>query len=103
MNRHEKITRKPNPYDSANVFSKYFYWWMRDFFKIGTNRPINEDDLYKPLVSHKSSTLSKEFNQQWNDGIKLGNPSLLKILIKAYAGRVLILGFIFSIIDSTAK
>lgn len=37
--------------------------WLLNLFKIGQKRDINEDDLYKTLNDHKSSTLGNELEK----------------------------------------
>lgn len=107
MNRnYENINkaRRENPYENANILSKYFYLWIRDLFKINLNHGFNENDLYLPLKSHECDKLSKKYEILWNDELRNNkNPSLMKILVRGFGRPVIFFGLAVSIIDSTAK
>lgn len=103
MNRNSESSRRENPYERTNIFSKYFYFWMSDFFKIDLKRPFTDSDLYRPLKAHQSQPLLDNFETLWNNEVNSINPSLLRVLRKRFGTSVLLLGFLFSICDSTAK
>lgn len=103
MNQNSESIRRENPYERTNIFSKYLYWWMLDFFKIDLKRPFSESDLYQPLNAHRSQKLADSFEKLWNNELKTESPSFLRVLRKRFGTSVLILGFLFSVCDSTAK
>lgn len=94
---------RQNPYESANIISKYLYYWMREVFKIDRNGTFTESDLFRPLKAHECHELSENFEILWNDELKSKSPSLFRILRRRFGTSVLILGFLFSICDSAAK
>ncbi|XP_018392357.1 PREDICTED: multidrug resistance-associated protein 4-like [Cyphomyrmex costatus] len=49
---------KPNPKETANVFSVLCFWWLRELFTIGFKRDLEESDIYRPIKTDESKKLT---------------------------------------------
>ncbi|XP_053595920.1 ATP-binding cassette subfamily C member 4-like [Microplitis demolitor] len=115
----EKITEEKlrrNPIEKANLLSRLFFWWTLGLFKKGAQNGITADDLYTPLASDKSETLTDDLERAWNDELKKlevnennqnnvdnrnaksPKPSLLRAIIKTFWLKYAIIG-VFQIIE----
>jgi hypothetical protein len=45
-----------NPYESANPFSKLFFWWMIPLFRKGFSGDISRDDVPNAPIVDKASS-----------------------------------------------
>ncbi|CAJ1079463.1 multidrug resistance-associated protein 4 [Xyrichtys novacula] len=80
---------KDNPSASANLLSKIFFCWLNPLFKLGYERRLEEDDMYKVLPEDSSERLGEELQDYWNREVQqaakdLRPPSLTKALVKCY-------------------
>lgn len=102
-NRENLSSKLSNPYESANFISKYLYWWLKDLFKIGLSKEINEEDLYKCSSAHTSAKVSRRFEMLWEREMAKEKPSLIKVTLKVYWYNVMIVGLFFSIVSIACK
>lgn len=101
MNRSDrKDTSKANPHDEASRVSKMTFWWLRDLYKTGYNRPITEDDIHKTKNHHKSERIAERFCEVWDQELKSGKPNVFRLLYKTYGKPILIVGVLFSISET---
>ncbi|XP_017844947.1 multidrug resistance-associated protein 4 [Drosophila busckii] len=104
MNRtRKKVIRAKNPYTDANLFSRWSFWWTRDLFKRGLEAPLTEEDLYQNRKTLDSERLTKQFSTLWNDELKRSNPSVVRVLWRAYGSFCLTLSAILTTLDSLSK
>ncbi|KAM9344115.1 LOW QUALITY PROTEIN: ATP-binding cassette sub-family C member 4-like [Pholidichthys leucotaenia] len=61
---------KDNPSVSANLVSKIFFCWLNPLFKIGYERKLEEDDMYKVLPEDASDRLGEELQWCWNQELQ---------------------------------
>lgn len=99
----EDCSNKANPYDNASLVSKASFWWLKDLFKLGLKKPIEQEDLYETAVDHRSKPLRKMFNRYWKDELKKPSPSLLKCFIKAFGVKLVVYGILYNVTDTCAK
>ncbi|XP_018349991.1 PREDICTED: multidrug resistance-associated protein 4-like, partial [Trachymyrmex septentrionalis] len=57
---------KPNPKETANVFSVLFFWWIRELFTISFKRDLEESDIYRPIKADESEKLTDHLEKYWN-------------------------------------
>ncbi|XP_071557592.1 ATP-binding cassette subfamily C member 4-like isoform X2 [Temnothorax nylanderi] len=57
---------KPNPKETANIFSILFFWWMRELFMKGAKRDLEESDIYRPIKADESEKLTDHLEKYWN-------------------------------------
>ncbi|XP_031714239.1 multidrug resistance-associated protein 4-like [Anarrhichthys ocellatus] len=80
---------KDNPSASANLLSKIFFCWLNPLFRIGYQRKLEEDDMYKVLPEDASHRLGEELQWYWNREVQqaakdLRPPRLAKVLVQCY-------------------
>lgn len=90
--------RKPNPNDTANIFSRISFTWMSELMKIGYEKYLIEEDLYKLPESFDAKEVSRNLNRNWENEVKhKTNPSLTWALVKTY-GPVMLLAAFFKVL-----
>lgn len=85
------------------INSQLLYRWLKDLFKLGLSRPIEEGDIYKTLKAHESKKLSENFAALWVEEQKNEKPSLFRVMRKMYAKKILGIGIFFSFVDSLSR
>ncbi|KAH8312051.1 hypothetical protein KR044_009125 [Drosophila immigrans] len=104
MNRtRRKIVRPKNPYATANAFSRWSFWWMRDLFKRGLQGPFTDDELYQHRKTLDSERVTKTFSDLWDDELKRSNPSVIRTIWRAYGSVFLPLGLIYAFLETCCK
>uniref|UniRef100_A0A182YG78 ABC transmembrane type-1 domain-containing protein n=1 Tax=Anopheles stephensi TaxID=30069 RepID=A0A182YG78_ANOST len=98
------LRRETNPVSKAGPLSWYTFWWLKDLFRTGLKRPIDETDIYETLSSHQSAQLSYQFERHWKAEQK-GNdrPSFLRVICRIYWRSILGYGSIYTIVDLLAR
>lgn len=76
--------QKENPYDSAGLFSRIFFWWLNQFLAIGLKRKFQETDLCKQPKDEDSERIGNLFKKEWDEELKKNNPSLLKSVFRVF-------------------
>ncbi|EDW58559.1 ATP-binding cassette sub-family C member 4 [Drosophila virilis] len=104
MNRtRRKIVRPKNPYTNANLFSQWSFWWMRDLFKRGLQGPLTDEELYQHRKTLDSERVTSKFSELWEDEKKRSNPSVVRMIFRAYGSVFMPLGIAFSMVESCCK
>ncbi|XP_013107786.2 probable multidrug resistance-associated protein lethal(2)03659 isoform X2 [Stomoxys calcitrans] len=104
MNRtRKKIIRPKNPYSSANFFSRWSFWWMKDLFRRGFQGPLEDEELYQHHKEFDSARLTEKFSHLWDKECTRKDPSVVRLIVKAYGAVFLPLGLLYSICESTTK
>ncbi|XP_057334745.1 ATP-binding cassette sub-family C member 4-like isoform X1 [Microplitis mediator] len=102
---------RQNPLEKASSISRLFFWWTVKLFKKGSRHGITINDLFPPLASDKSKSLTDYLERAWADELKksetnersennngCGNkslkPSLLRAIIKTFWLESLIIGLL---------
>ncbi|XP_048482044.1 ATP-binding cassette sub-family C member 4 [Plutella xylostella] len=90
--------RPPHPRAKANPFSALTFAWTLPIFWSGLKHELEENDLYEPLEEHASGPLGDKFARLWDEEVaRAGDkrtPSLLRVILRAYAGKCLLYGFV---------
>ncbi|GBP23008.1 Probable multidrug resistance-associated protein lethal(2)03659 [Eumeta japonica] len=64
---------------------------------------MDEQDLYEPLEEHASGPLGDNFARLWEEEVEKTNgkrtPSLLRVILKAYAARCMLYGFVLLLME----
>ncbi|KAM8705279.1 hypothetical protein ACLKA7_009701 [Drosophila subpalustris] len=104
MNRtRRKLVRPKNAYENANPFSKWSFWWMRDLFKRGLQGPLTDEELYQHRKTLDSEHVTKRFSDLWDDELKRSNPSVIRMIYRAYGAIFLPLGLVYSLMETACK
>ncbi|XP_055588125.1 probable multidrug resistance-associated protein lethal(2)03659 [Uranotaenia lowii] len=121
--------RPEHPYAKANIFGKYFFWWLWELLRTGLRRQIVVDDIYRPLDGHRSHQIGTRFEEEWLRQIQVhptrkttpasencqpksndadeehdGKPwQMLRVVLKIYGRSVLLFGTIYSLLESGCR
>uniref|UniRef100_A0A3B4AC38 Uncharacterized protein n=1 Tax=Periophthalmus magnuspinnatus TaxID=409849 RepID=A0A3B4AC38_9GOBI len=103
MEPHRKEA-KDNPLATANLLSKIFFCWLNPLFKVGYDRKLEEEDMYKVLPEDASDKLGEELQWYWDLEVKqaakdLRSPSFGKALIYCFWKSYSLIG-IYMFIES---
>lgn len=76
---------------------------MKDLFHRGLKGPLEEEELYQHRKNLDSELVTNEFVQLWKEEKKRKNPSVIRMIIKAYGAIFLPLGVLYSICETITK
>eukprot|EP01104_Vermistella_antarctica_P012859 TRINITY_DN3793_c1_g3_i1.p1 TRINITY_DN3793_c1_g3~~TRINITY_DN3793_c1_g3_i1.p1 ORF type:complete len:1624 (-),score=345.41 TRINITY_DN3793_c1_g3_i1:937-5808(-) len=82
-----------NPYDVANIFSKFTFWWLNPLVVLGYARPLVAEDLYPLCESDRSNHVAAKFQLHWKAELASDNPSLSRAIRKTFMWYTLISWF----------
>ncbi|CCK71890.1 ATP-binding cassette glutathione S-conjugate transporter YCF1 KNAG_0I00990 [Huiozyma naganishii CBS 8797] len=86
--------RKPNPYDSANIFSRISFTWMSGLMKAGYEKYLVEEDMYKLPERFDSEEVSSKMDKNWENEVKQkAKPSLTWALCLTFGNKMLLAAF----------
>ncbi|XP_060810337.1 ATP-binding cassette sub-family C member 4 [Amyelois transitella] len=98
MESNKKKSRPSHPRASANPLSSLTFAWTLPIFWGGLKKEMEEHDLYEPLDEHSSGPLGDKFARLWEEEVaRAGSkrtPSLLRVILRAYAARCMLYGFV---------
>jgi ATP-binding cassette, subfamily C (CFTR/MRP), member 4 len=100
MNHKEHQQRPSDPHKDASRISKMSFWYTRKLYQNGLSRPILPEDVYETSNSHESNRIAEKFSDLWKQELKTKNPSVLRMFYNAYGGPMLLIGFLFSIVET---
>lgn len=103
MNEQSTKQKPINPHNNASRFSKMTFWWCRDLYKIGLQRPITDEDVYQTIGHHESERIANRFSKLWAQELKSSSPSTLRMFYNAYGAPLLIFGLLFSVTETLAR
>lgn len=73
---------------------------MKDIFKIGNKRPIEENEIYEVKDGMRSDKITDRINKLWVEEKTKKKPNLLKVLFKMYGAQLLFWGISFSLFET---
>lgn len=104
MNTQSSREKPVNPQQNASRLSKMTFWWTRHMFQMGMKRQITEEDVYQTIGHHKCDRIAERFSKLWQNELQNSkNPSTLKMFYNAYGPSVLIIGLLFSIVETLMR
>lgn len=56
---------KPNPEDSANIFSKMTFWWIQSLLAKGRSRPLQQEDIFELSKRDSAREIYAAFEDAW--------------------------------------
>lgn len=99
----DKKGRPAHPRAKANPLSSLTFAWTLPIFWSGIKREMEEHDLYEPLAEHSSGPLGDKFARLWDEEVQRAGgkrkPSLLRVILRAYAARCMLYGFVLLIME----
>ncbi|KAF9906887.1 Multidrug resistance-associated protein 4, partial [Lobosporangium transversale] len=81
--QHVKKISPPSPEGSASMYSKITMSWMTSLFKIGAQRPLQEEDVFEMLPHYTTEILGSGLRTCWEEELRKARstgrePSLLR-------------------------
>ncbi|KAI2473932.1 ATP binding cassette (ABC) transporter subfamily C member [Diabrotica virgifera virgifera] len=103
MDHCQRERRKPNPRETANIFSFLTFAYVGGLFRKAGKADLTEEDIFEVITNCKSKTCGDYLEQEWINEKKLEkHPSLVRVLWNCYGLKYLLLGFIDFVV-STAR
>lgn len=84
-------------------FNNYKFRWLKDLFKLGLQRPLEEGDIYQTLQAHECSKLSARFSELWEQEKEKKTPRLFNVIRKIYAKKIIGISVLFTAIDAISR
>ncbi|GBC03741.1 hypothetical protein RclHR1_00530016 [Rhizophagus clarus] len=75
------------PEESANIFSRFTFYWMTPLMKLGHSKFLTIDDLWNLDPEYRSRKISEDFEAAWNKELKKKKPSLLRAIAFTFGGQ----------------
>ncbi|AMD18957.1 HBR056Cp [Eremothecium sinecaudum] len=95
--------RKSSPVNDANIFERISFSWMTGLMRIGYEKYLTENDLYRLPEEYRSKETSDRFTKNWQAEMnRKTNPSLAWALIRTFGGQMVIGGIYKAIHDVAA-
>lgn len=76
---------------------------MKGIFKTGWHRPIEEEEIFSTLPEHECEMITAKFTKLWDEERVKQNPSMLRVLNKAYGKQVIGWGLVFSLVETIVR
>lgn len=77
--------------------------WLRNLFRLGLKRPIEQNDIYETIPTHDSKFLTDQLANEWQNECAKEKPSLLRAIWRIHAKKVLLLGLFYTVVDSCIR
>ena len=76
--------------ESANIFSLLFFWWMNDTLRLGSKRPLQDEDLFVLQDDFKTEVLVEKLEVEWHKECytchcKNKRPRLWRVMFKVFS------------------
>ncbi|XP_039765461.1 multidrug resistance-associated protein 4-like isoform X1 [Pararge aegeria] len=98
METTKRKSQPVHPRAKANPLSALTFGWTLPIFWGGLKKEMEEHDLYEPLEEHASGPLGDKFARLWEEEVASAagkrTPSLLRVILRAYAARCMLYGFV---------
>ncbi|KAJ8923376.1 hypothetical protein NQ315_001934 [Exocentrus adspersus] len=94
MDHSEKVKRKTNPREKANILSLLTFLYTGKLFSKGLRKDLEEDDVYEVIKSCKSKKCGDKLEQEYKKEKQKGKPSLFRLLWTCYGTKYILLGVV---------
>lgn len=87
----------------AMIKRNLIFRWLKNTFKTGMKRPIEEDEIYEVTNSLRSDKNTREFAELWNEELKKPKPSIIRVIMKLHGFRLIFWGIVFSVLETLSR
>ncbi|GFQ66173.1 hypothetical protein TNCT_86261 [Trichonephila clavata] len=98
----EKTKEYPNPWTTANFFSRLFFWWLNPLFVKGRKGNLKLPDIYDCPYVDSSEKVGERMQKEWERELKKlkegKTPSLVKATLRTF-GLSYCLNGIYTLIE----
>jgi hypothetical protein len=70
---------------------------------VGLKRQIVEEDVYECSEKHSSDRVTMHFEMLWEEEQLKPKPSLVRVALKTFWLRVIIVGFFYAVFETACK
>lgn len=78
--------------------------WLKDLLKLGLEKPIDTQDVYKNLKQHDAAQITDRFNELWQNEISnQKRPRIFNVIRKMFINRIIGLSILYSIVDIISR
>jgi hypothetical protein len=70
---------------------------------VGLKRQIVEEDVYECCEKHSSDRVTMRFEMLWEEEQLKPKPSLVRVALKTFWLRVIIVGFFYAVFETACK
>lgn len=69
-----KLKLSDNPKEKAGLFNRLTFFYLDGLFRLGSKRPLVEEDLHEPIQCDKAAAVCPRLEAAWNEELtkKLG-------------------------------
>lgn len=85
------------------VLSLQILRWMKDLFRRGLKGPLDDEDIYQHRKVLDSERVTDKFGKLWEQERKRKNPSIIRVIVRAYGAVFIPLGVCYSVMESITK
>lgn len=79
------------------------YRWLKDLLKLGLEKPIDTQDVYKNLKHHDAAQITDRFTELWQIESNQKRPRIFNVIRKMFINRVIVLSILYSIVDIVSR
>lgn len=91
----------PNPFLSANIFSKVFFLWTWPLFRTGLKQTITEKDVSTDNPTLECRKLTETFSSLWSEELEKTKPNVFNVVFKFCGWSVLFRSIIYTFLELT--
>lgn len=77
--------------------------WLKDLLKLGLEKPIDTQDVYKNLKQHDAARITDRFNELWQNESNQKRPRIFNVIRKMFINKVIGLSILYSIVDIISR
>lgn len=76
---------------------------LKNIFKTGLHRPIENRDIYETLDDHKSTKIVEQYEKEWKyeKAINEKSPNFFKCIFRMYGFSIFVLGALRGLSETT--
>lgn len=84
-------------------FASFPFRWLRDTFRIGVHRELEEHEIYDVTNGMRSDRITGDFVKLWDEELMKPSPSLLRVMHKLHGFSVWFWCILYASCDSLAR
>lgn len=91
----------PCPEDSANILSRFTFWWFDDLLYFGFDHALAMEDLHELCKQDQSPVIAAAYEAAWDKQLQRQKPSLARALFASFGWQFAFAG-VYKLINDVA-